>query len=306
VAGFPNPESRIPNPRSQSGVALLLVLWACALLAILLGGYALVARTEGLQARYQFAQAQARYAAEAGLARAAYALRQSDPGQRWRSDGQPYTFHFDNATVRVRITAEDGKVDLNTATPQVLDGLFRSLGVDDERARALSSAIQDWRDADDASLPAGAEAAQYRSAGRDYGPRDGPFASVEEVQLVLGMDAALYAKAAPLLTVWSGRSMPNPAHAPAAVLAALPGMDRAAAGAFASARSRADPGQGLPALPNGMQVLAGGGGVTHSVRSEATLADGTHAVLRATIRWQAGRGGWQPYAVLRWEEGQLE
>ena len=47
----------------QRGVALLLVLWACTLLAILLGGYAALARTEGLQARYQFAQTQAHYAA---------------------------------------------------------------------------------------------------------------------------------------------------------------------------------------------------------------------------------------------------
>lgn len=49
--------------RSQRGVALLVVLWACTLLAILLGGYAAMARTEGLQARYQFEQTRAHYAA---------------------------------------------------------------------------------------------------------------------------------------------------------------------------------------------------------------------------------------------------
>ena len=73
---------------AQGGVALLLVLWASTLLAILLGGYALQARTEGLQARYQFAQTQAHYAAEAGLMRAVYGLQDPRPGQRWIGDDE--------------------------------------------------------------------------------------------------------------------------------------------------------------------------------------------------------------------------
>ncbi len=36
---------------------------------------------------------------------------------------------------------------------------------------------------------------------------------------------------------------------------------------------------------------------------QATLADGTRAVVRATIRLQMGHPGVQPYAVLRWREG---
>ena len=62
----------------QRGVALLVVLWACTLLAILLGGYAALSRTEAMQARYQFAQTQAHYAAEAGLNRAIYSLQAPD------------------------------------------------------------------------------------------------------------------------------------------------------------------------------------------------------------------------------------
>jgi len=74
------------------GVALLLVLWACALLAILLGGYALTARTEGLEARHELAATQAHYAAEAGIARALQGLADTRPRQRWIADGRPYAF----------------------------------------------------------------------------------------------------------------------------------------------------------------------------------------------------------------------
>jgi general secretion pathway protein K len=80
-------------------------------------------------------------------------------------------------------------------------------------------------------------------------------------------------------------------------------MDRAHAATYVVARRRADPSGILPVLPNGMQVLAGGGGVTHSIRVVATLDDGTRAVLSATIRWQGNRVAVRPYAVLRWEEG---
>ena len=40
--------------RRQRGVAFILVLWLLALLTILLGSFALIARTESLQARHLF------------------------------------------------------------------------------------------------------------------------------------------------------------------------------------------------------------------------------------------------------------
>src|SRR5690606_38412679 len=78
------------SPQRQRGVALLLVLWACTMLAILLGGYAALARTEGLLARYQFAGTQAHYAAEAGLMHAVYALQDPRPKQHWVGYGRTY------------------------------------------------------------------------------------------------------------------------------------------------------------------------------------------------------------------------
>ena len=108
----------------QRGVALLIVLWGCTLLAIMLGGFAALARTEGLQARYQFAQTRAHYAAEAGMVRAIEGLQTTDPDARWIADGRPYVFTFDDARVNITVVDEDGKVDLNAASDQVLTGLF--------------------------------------------------------------------------------------------------------------------------------------------------------------------------------------
>jgi general secretion pathway protein K len=284
----------LPRSTSQRGVALLMVLWACTLLAILLGGYAALARTEGLQARYQFAQTQAHYAAEAGLMRAAYGLQSPQPRQRWVGDGRVYSFRYDNATVTVRAIDEGGKVDLNAASPDVLLGLFRAAGLKPAEAQALADHVVDWRNPVGLQGESDTQRAAYLAAGRDYGPRNGPFASVEELQMVLGMTPAIYRLVAPAITIWAGNASPDPNTAPPLALAAIPGMTPEQQNAVQAARLK---NANDPSL-----VL--NNGTTHSIRSEATLADGTRAILRATIRLQAGQA--QPYSVLRWQEGEAE
>lgn len=288
---------RTPTPLArQRGVALLLVLWACTLLAILLGGYAALAHTEAVQARYQFAQSRAHYAAEAGVMRAIYGLQDPQPKRRWMGDGRVYPFQYDGATVKVSAIDEGGKVDLNAASPKVLEGLFRAAGLAPDAAATVADNVAQWRSFASTEEMVDSQRALYEAAGRDYGPRHGPLASVEELQMVLGVTPALYRTVAPAVTLWSGRSSPNPATAPALALAAIPGMDEQHRNAIQTARQ-----QGAQD-PN----LVVRNGVTHSIRSEATLADGTRAVLRVTVRLQGGQAAIQPYKVLRWQEGDGE
>ena len=297
---FTIPDSRlpIPAPHNQRGVALLLVMWACTLLAILLGGYAILAHTEGLQANYQFQQARAHYAAEAGVMRAIYALQAPSINDRWIADGRMYPMQFDQAKVGVSATAESGKVDLNAATPDVLTNLLRNAGVDPVHASQITQAIVDWRSFPISQQQVSQRNAAYTAAGRDYGPRNGPFASVEELQMVLGMTPELYAKVAPYVTIWSGRASPDQNTAPLLALASIPGIDLQRAAAIIAARPAA----------TGVSTtgLVANNGITHSIRSEAVLADGTRAILRATVRLQGYRPGAQAFAVLRWQEGDGE
>lgn len=287
---------RAPQQGRQRGVALLLVLWACTLLAILLGGYAALVRTEGLQARYAFSQTQAHYAAEAGIMRMAYQLQDPQPRQRWLSDGRSYSFNYEGAKITVSAIAEGGKVDLNSASPDVLQGLFHAAGLDPQKAHELAGHVTDWRNQVAIEGQADTQRAAYAAAGRDYGPRNGPFASIEEVQMVLGMTPALYRTIAPVLTIWSGNASPDPNTAPPLALQAIPGMTPEQLAVIRAARQK---------NANDASLVLNNG-TTHSIRSEAALADGTHAVLRATIRMQAGQSGAQPYAVLHWQEGNTE
>ncbi len=289
----------------QRGVALILVIWVIALMGVLLGSFALIARTENFESRHLFDGTTARYAAQAGIERAVFALSNPDTTQRWVGDGRPYEFEFDGAQVRVELTDESGLIDINTADDALLQGLFESVGVPLDQAVALSDAIQDWRDPDDVPRPHGAEVNEYKAAGLSYGPRNAPFQTVSEVQQVLGMNYDLYAKIEPAITINGGGAQPNAAYAPLQALLALPGMTPDLAQQLIAARQQVQPGQAGTAaltLPDGTPVVANGGGNTYTIRSRATLSNGASTVLDVSIRLGGVGAAGQPYTVLRWDD----
>lgn len=294
--------------RRARGAALLFAMWAIALLAALLAGMAVTARGESEAARNAYAQAKARYAADAGIARAVDALRDADPARRWVPDGRDYRFDFDGARVQVNVTDTSGQVDLNAATPEVLKNLFLAAGADEPRAQALADAVQDWRDSDDIPHPNGAEADTYRRAGLTWLPRNGPFRSADELARVYGMTDALYRKLEEAVTVYSGRNFPDEAYAGPLALAAGRGGNLADAVRLVAERRTHPPLQGnLP--PQALQSAAapqvplpGFGGLTQEIRSIAVLPDGTRSAQKATLRLTAITGGLRPYTVLGWSD----
>lgn len=298
-------------PKSARGAALLFALWAIALLATLLAGLAMSARGESEAARNAYAQARARYAAEAGVARAIDALRDPDIARRWAPDGRAYRFTFDGAQVEVRIEDVSGQVDLNAATPEVLIDLFRAAGAGDARAQSLADAVQDWRDSDDLPRAHGAEADAYKRAGLAWLPRNGPFRTAGELDRVYGMDDALYRKLAGSITVFSGRNFPDAAYAGPLALAASRDGDLASAANDVEARRQRAPREtgdnesGFLESGGGIAspiLIAGFGGLTQDIRSIATLPGGTRSVQHATVRLTMVGGAWRPYTVLGWSD----
>jgi len=291
--------------RRQRGVAFIVVIWLMALLVILLGAFALLARVEGMQARHLYDATMARYAAEAGISQAAYFLSIPDPQQRWIPDGRSYQAHFNEAEIELKITDESGLVDLNVADQAMLTELFIGAGVEPDSAAALAAAIQDWRDPDDLVSPNGAEANEYAAAGLGWGPKDAPFDMVSELLQVLGMSPSLYRRIERSVTVYGGQSRPNLAFAPVEVLMAIPGMTPELAQQLIEARHAWDPTSGAPPpmLPDGTQLMAQGGTGTYSIESRAVLPNGTWTQVDATIRLGGGGVSGMAFTVLRWQDG---
>lgn len=292
---------------SQRGVAFVLVLWVVVMLSVLLGSFAVIARTERMQSRHLFDATQARYAAEAGLNLAIYELRKNDPLQRWMGDGRPYKFSFGDAEIEVSVVDDAGKIDLNTADREMLRRmLIATAGKADDEADRLADAIVDWRDPDDIPSVQGAEKSDYESADLPYGPRNAPFETVLELQQVLGMDYATFARVEPGVTIYSGRGTPSAAYAPLQALLAMDGMTIEYANQIIERRQMIQPGapyDGL-ILPDGSPIMADGSGVTYSVKSGATLTNGASTVLDATVRLGGTGVDGRPYAILRWRDGE--
>jgi general secretion pathway protein K len=283
------------------GAALLLVMWLIALLAALVGGFAMSARVEYLQGRVLSRGLVAEQAARAGIEYALVRLADADPRRRWLPDGRGYEWEFGEAQVQVEVIDENGKVDLNTAQPPLLSGLLRVAGTEPQEADRLAGAIVDWRDPDVLSQPAGgAEDGDYAAAELPYGAKDSAFETLAELQAVLGMTPQLYARLVPHLTVFSGRVMPDPAFASAEVLAAM-GLD---AEAIIAQRRSWNPASGQPP-----PVIVGGGSLvdassgTYSIRSRARLRDGREALLRVVVRSGGTGMPGMAYLPLQWEEG---
>ena len=274
------------------GVALLLVMWLTMLLAAVVGAFALTAQMEKLQGRTLSRGVVAEQAARAGVEYALTRITEQDPKRQWQADGRDYDWAFDGAQVRITIIDESGKVDLNAADVGLLTRLFSVVGVDQAQAADIAAAIADWRDVDDLVQPqGGAEDPAYASAGLPWGAKDAPFDTVAEVEQVLGMTPQIYAKVAPLLTVYSGQTRPDPQFASGEVLQAL-GVDPAPILAQRKAR-----------VPPSEASFLGGGSGTYSIDSRARLRDGRQAVLRVVVR--AGISGvpGSSYTALRWEQG---
>jgi general secretion pathway protein K len=288
-------------PRTQRGAALLLVMWLIALLAALVGGFAMAARIEHLQGQVLARGLVAQQAARAGVEYALVRLADPEPRRRWQPDGRDYRWRFGSAQVLVRVIDEGGKIDLNSAQPPLLSGLFRALGLERQQAERLAGAVVDWRDPDILTQPSGGgEDRDYEAAGLPYGAKDAPFDTQAELQQVLGMTPQLYALAAPHLTVFSGRESPDPAFASAQVLTAM-GLD---AQAIVAQRQRWDPASGQPPPQIGGGVsLIGATSDTYSIWSRARLGDGRQSLLRVVVR-SGGTGlPGMAYLPLQWEEG---
>ena len=105
-----------------------------------------------------------------------------------------------------------------------------------------------------------------------YGAKDGPFKSVDELRLVLGMTDEIFAAVEPSLTVFSGQSGVNLQHASAQVAAAMAGLEN-------------------------LQVNVGG--TVFAVQVEARIADKIVSQVEATINVTYSGIG-RPYQIMQW------
>ena len=198
----------------HKGVALVLVLWIIVLLSVIGISHSRNVRLDMQIARHNVEHAKAMALAETGVSRAIYELFNNNEETRWLFNGQVYQMSMPEGEVQIMIRNTAGLVDINTATPAVLETLFSGVQIDQDERSALVDAIMDWKDSDDLKRLNGAEDADYKQKGLDYGTPDRPFFSIGELRYVIGMNTAIYNTISPYITVFSGQSSINQSFAP--------------------------------------------------------------------------------------------
>jgi general secretion pathway protein K len=243
-----------PN-RRERGVALLIVLWALIPLSVLFLTLSATARSEAQAAADLRTASVLEAAADGAIHTAIFGLL----SQGGASAAAPASvIQAARAGVTVETAALSGYVNPNTASPELLQALLARLGADPASAKQVAAAIVDWRTPGQRAGAPGAKSVEYRRAGLDYGPPGAPFESFDELGLVRGMNPALLAALAPVLSLYAYGD-PDPQAASPAVRQALRDT-----GVFRS------PG------PLATQVF--------QVTALATGTAGTRAVRRAIVR----------------------
>jgi len=189
---------------SRRGIALLIVVALLGVLAMAAGMTALAARVSTSAAFANMERLELRTTIESAVARTAVQLSLED--DRWFADGRLYEMEIGDVGLRIRVVAEPARYDLNQGNAEVLTALLEELDVSTLTARRIAGAVADWRDEDDNVSDDGAEASAYRADGRPA-PGNRPFIAVEEFRQVVGVDAAIYAAAAPYLTIKGGEAV---------------------------------------------------------------------------------------------------
>jgi len=222
--------------RGKNGFALVITLIITALLVAITVEFIHDVFVE-TSLRHSYADAQqASLAAAAGASGAVRLVETVLAGQNYTSLtdawAAPGEIRDERGTVRVTITEESGKLDLNSivfpnGTPndacyRSAQRIFSGLGLPLD----MLEAVADWVDADDIQRSGGAETRFYGALEQPYAAKNAPLESYEELRMVAGIDDKALLKLNPYVTVYPENmgapySRINVNTAPAEVLAAL-------------------------------------------------------------------------------------
>ena len=203
---------------TQRGMALIMVLWVTAALAIVVTSIGYMVKGELRQVAAVRAGAADRAMGRAAMA---LALQELDASNRRRLERpERHTYLFEGIAVDVLALPLNGLLDINRAPVALLAALFQHAGgLAPDTAQNLAATLIEIRSA---RMPQGATA---------------QFDAIEDLLEIPGVDYELYARLAPLITVNAGgSSQVNPYAAPPALLRVLAEGNQAAVAAFEAGR----------------------------------------------------------------------
>ncbi|MEJ2033141.1 MAG: type II secretion system protein GspK [Deltaproteobacteria bacterium] len=180
---------------TEQGVALLVVILVVLMVSFLASQLIMQVRAELRIAANEKSRAVSSFLAEAGVNGSLFRLLGDKPlanetGEEEQFlEGHLYQTELPTGTVKYRAVSESGKIDLNSASPQLMELLLEYYGLDEEQTAIIVDSLQDWRDADDLHRMNGAESEYYQKLEDPYVARNGGIEDPSEFFLIRGTDA---------------------------------------------------------------------------------------------------------------------
>lgn len=316
--------------RNERGFALLSVMLVLALLAVVVTEFAVSTRLESSMIRSYRDGVIAAHLAEAGVQQALREILGPGTVVALDNDGMVSFYRTVDAAappVKVsrlprervplgggefsyRITDEEARVNVNTATPERMDRLLAAAGLDKQTRDVVADSLQDWKDPDDLRRINGAESEDYYlKQPVPYRARNGALQDTAELLQIRGVTREMYrgSQAHPGLadlTTVVGRDTVNMNTAPLPVLAAL-GLSAAEVAELVSTRVRT-PYTAVPARFGGRGL--GVASATFRIEAEGRVAGELRARVMAIVQRQAqlnsAGGTGAKAAVLSWRPGE--
>lgn len=263
------------DARVQAGVALAIVLWFIAGMSLLVAGIVSQARVDTHMAQLHVARARAVAAGDGAirLRLAELLTARGSPAGEGAGVTDGY-YRLGNDEVRVTLVPVAGLIDINSAVPEVLLGLFLQAGVEQDQAQALAENVL-----------------KSRSLAPAQGGRGGSgrLDAMEDLLRVPGMSRSLLDALRDFIVVGApAQGGMNWSVAPDEVLAVLARVDEAKA-AGVRARQGATAGNAAPVLAS-------------AYRADAVLRYGGRNWLRRQwIEMSTAPGSELPWSVVRTE-----
>lgn len=327
--------------RGQRGAILIVVLWVVLGLAMIAVSFSASVREEAVAARGLVDVKQSYYFARAGVSYAIYQIlrsrmMQATPEERLqRRNPDPVEvgqlrLELSDGFADIEVMDETGKLNVNSATEEMLRALMLNVGIDPVDADIIVDSIQDWKDLDRDYRLNGAEDDFYRALERPYLAKNAQIDVPEELLLIRGLTpeyfygqktmvdgqpVARYGLTHYLTTFTSSGNRINANSAPLPVLMSLPGIDQAAAEAIVRERQQRrfegnwDVGKELSLqLPaNAAGMLNTFPSLTFSIVSTGGINSArVKSVIRCTFMIDAMSQGQRGYRILYWNENNLE
>lgn len=207
---------------SQRGIILLVVLWAIALLSMLLVAASASVHGSLALSRSLMRDFKGERLAQSGVEIAAANLLTLDPQRRWVGDGRRYVVALGRDQIGIRVRDVTGLVDINRSEIPVIRGLLRRFTGDLSEVDAICAAIEQRRGPLVAAGRDPTGAVGLETHQRPALDPKRPFRSVTELEQAFGGNEDLRARVSPFVTVIGRNGAINPAVAPEDVLASVP------------------------------------------------------------------------------------